>query len=303
MAKLKANGIEICYDEHGDPADPPLLLIMGLSAQMTSWPDRFVAALAGHGLWVIRFDNRDIGLSTWLDEAGVPDLAGALATGTIPPAFYTLSDMAGDAAGLLDGLGIDQAHIVGASMGGMIAQTFAIEHPERTLSLTSIFSTTGDPGVGQPQPGVAERLFLAPAANDRDSYVESWLAEQRLIGSPAYPGNEADLRATAAAAYDRAFHPAGVARQVLAVVHQPDRTEALRRLECPTLVIHGEADPLVDVSGGRACAGAVPGAELWTIAGMGHDLPPALEAEIVARIAAHCLGGGRSGSGSMAAPA
>lgn len=287
MATVKANGLEICYDEQGDPDDPPVLLIMGLSAQMTAWPEGFVAALAGQGFRVVRFDNRDIGLSTWLDEAGVPDVAEALATGVLPPAPYALSDMAADAAGVLDALGIGAAHIVGASMGGMIAQTFAVEHPERTLTLTVFFSTTGDPAVGQPRAGVAEALFLAPAVSSREEHVEQALAGQRIIGSPGYPVDEDRYRGLAGAAYDRAFHPAGVIRQLLAVVHQPDRTEALARLSCPTLVIHGEADPLVDVSGGRATAAAVPGADLWTVPGMGHDLPRELEGEFADRLAAH----------------
>ena len=290
MPRASANGIEIEYDEHGRPDDPPVLLIMGLSAQMTAWDDEFVAKLAEHGFRVIRFDNRDIGLSTWFDDAGVPDLAAAATTGVIPPAPYDLADMAADAAGLLDALGIDRAHIVGASMGGMIAQTFAVAYPARTLSLTSIFSSTGDPLVGQPKPEVVSALFMARPPEGRDAVIESSLASSRLIGSPGFPFDEARIRRIAAAAYDRAWHPQGVARQSLAVVTQPDRTPELKNLEVPTLVVHGDSDPLVDVSGGRATAAAIPGAELWVVEGMGHDLPPVLFDELADRITATARG-------------
>jgi pimeloyl-ACP methyl ester carboxylesterase len=288
MPKVPANGIEIFYDEHGDPGDPAILLIMGLSAQMTSWDDAFVAELVSRGFRVIRFDNRDIGLSTWFDEAGVPDMAAAIASGTVPPPVYTLSDMAADGVGLLDALGLAQAHIVGASMGGMIAQTFVVEHPERSLSLTSIFSTTGNPGVGQSHPGVAEALFFASPPATREEAIEAGVAGSRIISSPGYPPSDEELRDRAAAAYDRAYHPAGVVRQLLAILAQPDRTEALHEVAVPTLVIHGDSDPLVDNSGGRATAEAVPGAELWLVPGMAHDLPKALHAEMADRIAANC---------------
>lgn len=292
MARAQANGIEIEYDEHGRDGDPPLLLIMGLSAQMTAWDDSFVELLAGHGLRVIRFDNRDIGLSTWFDGAPGGDLGAAIAEGRIPEPAYSLADMAADTAGLLDALGIGSAHIVGASMGGMIAQTFAVAYPERTRTLTSIFSTTGNPAVGQPHAGVAEALFLAGRPGTREEAIDAGVAGSRLIGSPGYPAEEEDLRRRAAAAYDRAWHPDGVVRQTLAILSQPDRTEALGRLTCPTLVIHGDSDPLVDTSGGRATAGAVPGAELWIVPGMGHDLPAALHEAIAGRIAAHALAAG-----------
>jgi pimeloyl-ACP methyl ester carboxylesterase len=288
MPRAAANGIEIEYDEHGVADDPAILLIMGLSAQMTAWDDGFVAMLADQGFRVIRFDNRDIGLSSWLDDAGVPDLGASVLAGKVPTPAYSLSDMAADGAALLDALGVAKAHIVGASMGGMIAQTFAIEHPERTLSLTSIFSTTGDPAVGQPRPDVAQALFLTAPPEGRDAIIEAGVAGSRLIGSPGYPADEAKVRERVAAAYDRSWHPAGVVRQVLAILTQPDRTSALARVTVPTLVVHGEADPLVDPSGGRATAAAVPGAELWTVAGMGHDLPEEVWPELVARIAANC---------------
>jgi len=288
MPRATANGIELEYEDHGRPGDPLILLISGLSAQMTSWDDAFLAQLVDRDFRVVRFDNRDIGLSTFFDDAGVPDLAGAATTGEIPPAAYSLADMADDAAGLLDHLGVEQAQIVGASMGGMIAQTFVLAYPERSLSLTSIFSSTGAPAVGQPHEGVVEALILAPPAADRDAYIEGAVASARLIGSPGFPFDEPAVRRKGGRDYDRSYHPAGVARQALAVVLQDDRTEALEKLEIPTLVVHGDSDPLVDVSGGRDTASAVPEADLWIIPGMGHDVPPVLHAELADRIAANC---------------
>jgi pimeloyl-ACP methyl ester carboxylesterase len=285
--KAKSNGIDIEYDIHGEETDPPLLLIMGLSAQMTMWRDDFVRELAQRGFRVIRFDNRDIGLSSFIDEAGVPDIAIALATGQLPAAAYTLDDMADDAAGLLDALGIDRAHIVGASMGGMIAQTFAIRHPQRTISLCSIMSTTGNPGVGQADPTLVGDLFMAKPPTNAEEAEEAGVQATKLIGSPGYPVDEQQVREYARAAFERSFHPAGVARQMLAIVHQPDRTEALAKVTAPSLVIHGDADPLVTPSGGQATAAAIPGAELWVQSGVGHDLPPALYAETADRIAAN----------------
>ena len=285
--KANANGIELEYDEHGHPADPPLLLIMGLSAQMTMWRDEFVDELASRGFRVIRFDNRDIGLSSFMDEAGVPDIAAALTTGELPPAAYTLDDMADDAAGLLDALGIERAHIVGASMGGMIAQTFAIRHPDRTISLCSIMSTTGNPEVGQADPALVGELFMAKPPTNAEEAEEAGIQATKLIGSPGYPADEQRVREYARSAFERSFHPAGVARQLLAVVHQPDRSGALAKVLAPSLVIHGDADPLVTPSGGQATAAAIPGAELWVQAGVGHDLPPALYAETADRIAAN----------------
>jgi pimeloyl-ACP methyl ester carboxylesterase len=281
MPRVYANGIDIEYELDGDPAGRPMLLVNGLGGQLVGWSPELLEALTSRGFHVIRFDNRDIGLSTWLDETGTPDPAVA----ELPDPPYTIADMADDAAGLLDALGVASAHIVGASMGGMIAQALAIARPEKTLTLTSIMSTTGNPRVGRPHEGVAQQLFLTtPPANDEEA-AEAGVRAAKLIGSPGFEFDEVRTRANAIAAYKRAFHPAGVLRQALAVLKQADRTEALGRVKCPVLVIHGEADPLVDISGGRATAQAVPGAELWTVPGMGHHLPPELFAEVADRIA------------------
>ena len=281
MTSQLANGIQIEYDTFGDDTSPPVLLIMGLGVQMTLWDPAFCQAIADAGYYVIRFDNRDIGLSTWFDDAGTIELADLLGGTAVAP--YSLADMAADAAGLLDALGFQSAHIVGASMGGMIAQTFAIEFPEKTRTLTSIMSTTGDGAVGQPSPDALGAL-LGPVPTSRDEAIERSVQTSKVIGSPGYPYAEADLRAYAGAEFDRSFHPAGMSRQLAAVVTQPDRTAALSTLNVPTLVVHGADDPLVDPSGGRATANAVPGAQLKIVPGMGHDIPPALYGEIVASL-------------------
>lgn len=290
MPSIAVSGLDIEYEVSGDPSHPPLLLIMGLGGQLTAWDHRLVAGLAERGFYVIRFDNRDVGLSTWFDEAGVPDIAAAAAGGAIPQPVYSLSDMALDAAGLLSALDIQSAHVVGVSMGGMIGQCLAVEHPDRVVSLVSIMSTTGDPAVGAPKPDVVEQLYQAPVAADRESFVDAAVRASKLVGSPGFPFREDEVRDHAGMAFDRAFHPAGTARQTVAVVGAPDRTPALRELSCPTLVVHGEDDPLIDPSGGRATAAAIPDAELWTIPGMGHDLPVELFEPLAGRLASHCLG-------------
>jgi pimeloyl-ACP methyl ester carboxylesterase len=284
MSSTTANGITIEYETFGDPESPPVLLIMGLGAQLTAWDPPFCNELADAGFYVIRYDNRDVGRSTWFDEAGEPGLAELLARSVTPA--YTMSDMAADAAGLLDALGIESAHIVGASMGGMIAQTFAIAYPERTRTLVSIMSTTGDSSVGQPHREALAAL-TAPAATSRDGVMDQGVTSWRIIGSPGFPFDEQAVRERAAAAYDRAFHPAGMARQMAAIIFQPDRTAALGTITAPALVIHGEADPLVDPSGGKATAAAIPGAQLKMVPGMGHDLPPELFGELAADLAKH----------------
>ena len=282
MARAKSNGIELEYDSFGSPDDPALLLIMGFTAQMTAWEESFCEQIASNGFHVIRFDNRDVGLSSRID--GEVDVT-KLFMGELEAVPYALDDMADDAAGLLDFLGIDKAHIVGASMGGMIAQLVAIRHPEKTLSLCSIMSTTGDREVGQPTPEAMAAL-MAPAATSREEAVARGVAAGRVIGSPVH-FDEAKAAKRAGDAYDRAFDPKGVQRQLGAIGSQADRTEALAKVTAPTLVIHGAADPLVQPSGGEATAKAVPGAELRVFEEMGHDLPEPLWPEIVDAIVAN----------------
>jgi pimeloyl-ACP methyl ester carboxylesterase len=287
MASTTANGITIEYETRGNPADPPLLLVMGLGAQMIAWDDDLVDALVSRGFYVIRYDNRDVGLSTWFDEAGVPDFAEMLAGTASAP--YLLADMADDAAALLDALGIESAHIVGASMGGMIAQSIAIRHPARTRTLTSIMSNTGDPSVGQPHEA-AMQMLLGPAPTDLEGVIANSLEAWKVTGSPGFPFHEDLVTAAIEAAYHRAFHPQGTARQLAAIVASPDRTPDLRKLKIPTLVIHGDADTLVDPSGGKATVEAVPGAQLWMIEGCGHDLPRETFDQLGDRLVSHCLG-------------
>jgi pimeloyl-ACP methyl ester carboxylesterase len=288
--------LEIAFESFGDPADPPLLLIAGLATQMLGWDERFCIQLATHGFQVTRFDNRDIGLSTHLAEAGVPDLGGLLAgSATAAAPSYTLVDMARDTDGLLDALGLESAHVVGASMGGMIAQQLAIGHRHRVRSLTSIMSTPSRE-VGEARPEAMAALFLPPPI-DSDQAVERSLAVYRVIGSPGYRLDELRVAEVARRSFARGHDSAGVARQFSAIVVSPDRTPGLRDLDVPTLVIHGEDDPLVQVDGGRATAGAVPGARLVVIPGMGHDLPEPVWPMIVEEIVTHA----RSAEGSSAA--
>jgi len=281
--------MEIEYQTFGDPADPTLLLVMGLGGQMILWHEEFCEALAARGHHVVRFDNRDVGLSTKLDHAGLPDVMGALsavAQGRPIDAPYRLRDMADDAAGLLDALDLESAHVVGASMGGMIAQTLAIEHPDRVLTLTSIMSTTGEPGLPQARPEAMGAL-LTPAPTERAAAIEHGLRLWRTIGSPGFPFDEREVRERAALAFDRGQSPAGVARQLVAILASGSRRAALASVRAPTLVIHGAADPLIPVEAGRATAAAVPGAELLVIDGMGHDLPRALWPTFVDAIVKH----------------
>jgi pimeloyl-ACP methyl ester carboxylesterase len=273
----RANGIDIEFVTEGDPAHPTLLLVMGLGGQLTAWAEGFVDGLCDRGFFVIRFDNRDSGRSTKF--AGLPDLTSIVTAWfrgePRPAAPYLIEDMADDAAALLTELGIQEAHVVGVSMGGMIAQALAIHHPVRFLSACSIMSTTGDWSTGMPT-GEALTALLRPVAHSREEAIEASLAGSRAIGSPAYPTDEAVLRARAAAAYDRGYCPEGTARQIAAILASPDRTEGLHGVRLPFLVIHGERDPLVPLGGGEATAAAVPGSMLLTIPGMGHDLPEPL---------------------------
>lgn len=285
MPTAPANGIEICYDTFGQPVNPALLLVMGLGGQMTAWEPDFCEALANAGFHVIRFDNRDTGLSTKMESAPPPDIGKAM-TGDMSSASYTLWDMADDAVGLLDHLQLERAHIVGASMGGMIVQAIAIRHPHRVISMTSIMSTTGNPNVGQATPAAMTAL-MAPPATSRDEAIERGKQSARIVGSPGYPAGDEVVAARIARDFDRCFYPIGVARQMLAVMATGDRSEALNTVTAPTLVIHGEDDPLVTLSGGQATAAAIPGARLVTFPGMGHDLPASLRAKFVEVIAGH----------------
>jgi pimeloyl-ACP methyl ester carboxylesterase len=279
----KVGPLDIVYETIGDPSDPPLLLVMGLGMQLIHWDIELCERFAERGFQVIRFDNRDAGLSTRV-RAPVPNVMRLMA-GLPAQVPYLLSDMAADAFGLLDHLGIERAHVAGTSMGGMIAQQMAIEAPERVLSLASMLSTTGDRFVGTPKLRVWS-VLTRRAPNDRDAYIEYFTRVFRMIGSPAYRADEERLRELAAATYDRCHHhPAGTARQLGAVLASGSRTAALRELRVPTVVIHGEADPLLPVRGGRATAKAIPGAELITIPGMGHDLPKELWPTFVDAIA------------------
>ncbi len=267
--------VELFYERLGNPDAPAVFLIMGVAAQLIHWPDSFCQALVDTGLQVIRFDNRDAGLSTHMTSAPPPDLPAAL-KGDLSSVSYTLSDMAADSIGLLDKLGIAKAHIVGASMGAGIAQTIAIEYPDRVRSLTSMMFSTGAPQVGQTAPETLRELFSGPPAVTRDEVIAKMTQASRVVGSPGYPTDPEEVAARAARAYYRAYDPTATARQAIATVASGDRTERLRKVNVPTLVIHGLADKMIDPSGGRATAEAIPGAELVLIEGMGHDIPPGL---------------------------
>ncbi|MBV9425151.1 MAG: alpha/beta hydrolase [Solirubrobacterales bacterium] len=271
--------LRLCYETFGDPAAPPLLLVMGLSAQMILWDEDFCELLAAQGVWVIRFDNRDVGRSTIVREAPVPK-RWQLLTRDPRGAAYSLDDMAADVVGLLDHLEIGAAHVVGVSMGGMIAQLVAMNHPDRTLSLVSIMSTTGNRRVGYPSPRMALRL-LRTVPRDRAGYIADHIETYRAIGSKGFNFEEEHKRERAGRCFDRGIHPAGSARQLAAVVTAPDRTPRLAQITVPTTVIHGDGDPLIHVSGGRATAEAIPGAKLLILPGMGHDLPRELWPQII----------------------
>ena len=275
--------IEIAYNTLGKPTDPPVLLISGLGGQLIAWDDAFCQELVDRGMFVVRFDNRDVGLSSHLARGLFPN-STATTAGAAQSAPYTLADMAADAAGVIDNLGLDSAHVVGISLGGMIAQILAIGHPERVRSLTSIMSTTGNDRVGQPTEA-ARALLLLPPVSTREDAMDRAVRVNRTLGSPAYRIDETELRDRAARAFDRAFDPQGVVRQLVAAIATPDRTEDLRRLDLPTLVIHGADDQLIDVSGGQATAEAIPGAEMVVIDGMGHDLPRPLWSTVAESIA------------------
>jgi pimeloyl-ACP methyl ester carboxylesterase len=284
-----ANGIEICHDTFGDRTAPALLLVMGLGAQMIAWEEEFCERLASRGYFVIRFDNRDIGLSTKFPQLGTPDLMalmGQALMGKPVVAPYTLRDMAADAIGLIDALGIERAHVVGASMGGAIAQEMAIHYPARLRSLTSIMSSTGDRNLPQASPE-AMGVLLAPPPTDKDGYFQSYQRTWAVLRGPGFPLDEAKDLERAARNWERGLNPPGVGRQLAAILASGDRTAALGTVRVPTLVIHGDADPLVRHEGGVATAKAIPGARLLTIKGMGHALPISMWPQVIDAIAAH----------------
>jgi pimeloyl-ACP methyl ester carboxylesterase len=274
------SGIDLCYETFGSPSDPAVLLIMGLGGPMGWWDHEFCSQLADHGFFVTRYDNRDTGRSTKLRQHRVrrADVFKAFAGRVTPP--YTLTDMADDAIGLLDHLGVSAAHVAGVSMGGMIAQTLAIAHPDRVLSLTSIMSTTGRRTVGWSHPKLLPAM-LGKSGSGREGYLENSQRSWKRIGSPGFPIEPERMRARAEETYDRGWAASGVLRHMLAVLAQPDRTSDLTRVTVPTTVIHGASDPLVHRSGGRATARAIPEAEHVEITGMGHDLPPQLWSTII----------------------
>ena len=290
--KIKANRIQIEVEDSGadgsQSARPVVLLIMGLGMQLDAWPPAFVQALLDAGFRVIRHDNRDVGHSQYFDHLGVPSIVWAtirLRLGLRSKAPYALQDMADDALGVLDALGVPQAHVIGVSMGGMIAQRLAIGAPQRCLSLTSIMSTSGARGLPQARPEVIRALLGRPASREREAILDHYVKLLRVIGSPAWPQDEAVLRERIAVGVDRSFHPAGTLRQMLAVgADTGQRVRALGRLRLPTLVLHGKADPLVPYACGEDTARRIPGAHLVGIEGMGHDLPPQAVKELLAHI-------------------
>lgn len=294
MPSLTTNGVTLAYETHGNPNGVPMLLIMGLGMQLVGWPDDLVDGLVDQGFYVICFDNRDCGLSDKFEHAGTPSIALAyLKTLVRWPVRgpYTLDDMAADAAGLLSGLGIERAHIVGASMGGMIGQVLAARYPGRVLSLTSIMSTSGRRGLPGPTAQARAVLMKRPAnPHDADSLVEHGANVFRVIGSPAYPTSEKQRRLQVSRAVKRSVCASGVARQMVAIAASGDRSKLLRTISAPTLVIHGAADPLVPLAGGEDTAAQIPGACLEVIEGMGHDLPAQLVERLVALIDAHAHG-------------
>jgi pimeloyl-ACP methyl ester carboxylesterase len=289
LTSIVVNGVNLVYDIFGDPHDPPVLLIMGLGAQMIDWREEFCEKIAGYGYWVIRFDNRDVGKSEKLDRLGFPNLKEIIVKAlggqdiTVP---YTLEDMAADTFGLLDELGIEKAHVVGASMGGMIAQTMAVQHPERLLSLTSIMSSTNEPDLPIPKPE-ALALLTSPAPKNREAYIEYSLRNTRILGGSGIEFNEALYREHAGRKFDRGIHPPGFARQLAAVLAAKGRKTDLQKLKLPTLVIHGKEDPLVPVVCGVDTAEAVENSEIILIDGWGHSLPPAIWGTVIEAMVRH----------------
>ena len=286
---VPVNGIDLAYQAFGRRTDPALLLIMGLGTQMVAWDDAFCRKLMHPGYYVIRFDNRDVGLSSRPANAGVPDLAAleqSLATGQIERPPYTLEDMAADGIGLLQGLGIQRANVAGISMGGMIGQVMASDFPQHVRSLTSIMSSTGRPDLPPPTPEALE-VLLTPFPTDREGYIESFVRTYRIISGPVYPINEARVCRWAQLHFENGLNPDGVTRQLAAILYAGDRTDALHRITAPTLVLHGDADPLLSLACAHATADAIPGARLKIIPGMGHVIPDVLWDLVADQMVAH----------------
>jgi pimeloyl-ACP methyl ester carboxylesterase len=289
----KVNNIEIAYETFGDPNASPLLLIMGLGYQMIFWDEEFCGQLAGHGYRVIRFDNRDCGLSTWLDDAGVPDIPvmkKLMAQRKTAQAPYSLRDMADDAAGLLDVLKIESAHIVGRSIGAMIGQMMTIHHPRRVKTLTSMMSSTSGKGLPPPKPEVLS-ILLEPEPTDLKGFVDHSVRSWRILSGPGFPIDEDRVRQWAQESYSRGLNPDGAARQFAAVIATGSRKEALKSVTAPTLVIHGDVDPLVPVECGIDTANAIPGARLLIIKGLGHTLVQAVYPQVIDAISRHAVDG------------
>ncbi|KNZ32716.1 MAG: alpha/beta hydrolase [Methylibium sp. NZG] len=288
--QISANGIALEVEDHGPPTGEPLLLIMGLGMQLVAWHEDFVASLVQRGFRVIRFDNRDIGLSQTFDALGVPNVAVEslkFAFGLKVNSPYSLADMAADAVGVLDALGIGRAHVCGASMGGMIAQQMAIRHPERVKSLTLMMTTSGSRRLPQATLKVRGALLSRPKdANDTDSVIAHYVRLYKLIGSPGYPASDAYLNARLGMSVRRAYRPSGTVRQLVAIAADGDRSRLLGGIKLPTRVLHGQQDPLVPVAAGHDLAAKIPGAQLDLVEGMGHDLPPALWPRFAAAISA-----------------
>lgn len=291
MPTAKANGLTIAYETAGDPRNPTILLVMGLGAQLTLWPDTFVEALAANGLHVVRYDNRDVGLSSDFDSFGVVDmgqvLMKAMAGQPLSPP-YSVADMAADGIGLLDALRIKTAHVAGLSMGGMIVPHMATKHADRVLSMTVIMSSSGRRGLPPGRPEAVKMLMTRPMSNDRAEILRHSMALRKAIAGSAYPENEDTLRAKVERQIDRRYYPQGVGRQYYAVVADGDRTNLLKTVKVPTLVIHGSDDPLLPVECGRDVAASVPGAVMHEEQGMGHEIPAELCQSLAAKIAAHC---------------
>jgi pimeloyl-ACP methyl ester carboxylesterase len=283
MPTVQANGIELCYETVG--TGEPLLLVHGLGGQLTDWRKELIQLIADRGFAVTHFDNRDVGYSTKFDDAPAPDV-GAILSGDTSSAPYRLADLAADAIGLIEALDLGPVHAVGVSMGGMIVQQLTIDRPDLVRSVCSIMSTTGDPSVGGPSAEALE-VLMAPPPTERAAYLDHQVRVWKVIGSPGFPFDEAEVRRRAGASFDRCFCPAGTARQLAGIMASPDRTAALGEIRVPALVIHGEDDALINVSGGRATAAAIPGARSMLIPGMGHELPPGAWTQVVDAMAAN----------------